>query len=143
MGQVFSLRRSGIDPTAGLVVSEDDYSVRVTRTDDQRFWLRLEKPSGGELVVSDCLLGDADEAVMGAACALAVRQLGLLRPERVVFRDVVAGGHQTADFPRKMLLAGERAKRLAKAVATATGRQCGCLEMSSRRGRLDAAVGLD
>lgn len=143
MGITFSLRRPQGSASPDLLISEDDYSVRVTHVADRRFWLRMEKHPGAELVVSDCAAGQADAATLAAACRLAVRRLGAMRPSRVVFRDVVAGGHQTADFPVKMLMAGQLAKQLAASIAAEAGRRPGCLALTPRRGRLDAVVGLE
>lgn len=125
---------------ASLTVSNDGLAIRVESELDPRFWVRVEAGGGAELVVTDFTAGGRPEAELLEAMVMAVEALKPGPFRRMVFRDLIPAGHQTAQFPVKVVEAFDRVKRLADAVAGAEGRSVASATMEPRRGKLDAII---
>jgi len=128
------------DPAAELVVGGDDFSVRVESRLDPRFWVRIERETGGGIVVTDFTAGSRPEAELKAAFLLGVEALNVADFDRVVFRDLVPSGDQSEGFPVKVIQSADLAKRLAAALAEARNRPVRGFTMEPRRRKLDAIV---
>lgn len=128
------------DPAAELVVGGDDYSIRVESKLDPRLWVRIERETGGGVVVTDFTAGSRPESELKAALLLGFDALMAPEFSRVVFRDLVPAGDQVEGFPIKVIQSADLAKRLAAALGEATGRAVKSFTMEPRRGKLDAIV---
>lgn len=72
-----------------LSVSQDEFSVRVASTVDDRFWIRVELPPGACVVVTDAMPGSQSDETMAAGLAAALRTAGAENSTILIFRDVV------------------------------------------------------
>lgn len=131
--------RERVQPARMSLVG-DDLAIRVESELDPRFWVRVEAGGGAELVVTDFTAGGRPEAELLEAMVMAVEALRPGPFRRMVFRDLIPAGHQTAQFPVKVVEAFDRVKRLADAVAGAEGRSVASATMEPRRGKLDAII---
>lgn len=123
-----------------LSLSGDAYCVRVESDIDPRFWVRIERGDGEDLVVTDFTAGGRPDAELRQGLVMGIEALQPGAFERLVFRDLIPAGHQSAHFPRQVVEAFDKVKRLAAMVARATGREVGQATMAPRRGKLDAIV---
>jgi hypothetical protein len=71
-----------------LVRRSDDFSEQFSDPADERFWLRIEKPLGDPVRVTDLLFGSHDELDMAHALGHALQLLGLNRPSSIVFTNL-------------------------------------------------------
>lgn len=127
-------------PASGLSVSGDDYCVRVESDIDARYWVRIERGEGDDLVVTDFTAGGRPDRELQQGLMMGINALQPGAFDRMVFRDLIPAGHQTPQFPLRVVEAFDRAKRLAETVAGATGREVAAATMEPRRGKLDAIV---
>jgi hypothetical protein len=127
-------------PAPRLSISGDDYCVRVESDIDPRYWVRIERGDGEDLVVTDFTAGGRPDAELRQGLVMGIEALQPGPFDRMVFRDLIPAGHQSAQFPRKVVEAFDQVKRLAATVADATGREVGQATMEPRRGKLDAIV---
>ncbi|WP_137929175.1 hypothetical protein [Mesorhizobium comanense] len=125
------------DPELDLLVREDDFSVRVERSDDPRFWVRVERETGDSIVVTDYNAGSRPDQELAAGVALALRTLR--RPlDKVIFRDMFPLGMEGPDLPVKMIQATEALKKICLHIAAETGQEVASFNLEPRRGKLDA-----
>ena len=127
-------------PRQRLSLVRDDIAIRVESEIDARFWVRLEVEGVDELVVTDFTAGGRPEVELIDAMVMAVEALEPGPFRRMVFRDLIPAGHQSAQFPVRVVEAFDRVKRLAEAVADAEGRSVATATMEPRRGKLDAII---
>jgi hypothetical protein len=71
-----------------LVRRSDDFSEQLSDPADDRFWVRIEKPLGDHLRVTDLLFGKQDELGMAHALGQALLTLGVNRPSSIVFTNL-------------------------------------------------------
>ena len=129
---------------ANLVVKEDDFSVQIEAPDDERFWVRVERPNSSLIVVSDLTRSGLSVERVAAAFQLAVESAA---PKIVLsglrFSDIAP----STRTPRE---ASERAKHEAAQITRvvvpfAKVRSLAILvaEIVSRREKFDFVVGFE
>jgi len=80
---------SHLEATAsGFAFRTDDYSVQITHASPARFWLRIELPIGGALVVTDFSPSDVSVAQSAIALAGAFEHADCMDTSKIIFRDI-------------------------------------------------------
>ena len=92
----------------------DDYSEQFSDPEDPRFWIRIEKPLGDTVVLSDVLFGEQDEYRMASAIGQALETLGLRRSRKMIFKHL---------GPASEWETGEKLARMEKVVEALVTRQ--------------------
>jgi hypothetical protein len=112
----------------------DDFSEQFTDPDDERFWLRIEKPVADSVRVTDLLFGKQDELGMAHALGQALLTLGLNRPSSIVFTNL---GHAD-DFATGQAVV--RAKKVVEAMVLRQRRFISETRTTIAHGRVDLIV---
>lgn len=114
----------------------DDYSEQFSVSEDPKFWIRLEKPLGETLTVSDLLFGAKDEYFMAAAFAQALVMLGLKNPTAIRFQNL---GYHDDPATSKVV---DRIERFAEAMVARQRRFMVGRDLQVRRDKVDLVIAL-
>lgn len=75
----------------GFSVRSDDYSLQISRPDDERFWLRIEQ-ADGDLIITDFFAGALNRSDQAAALQFGLDHAGFpVATDRIIFRDIHSG----------------------------------------------------
>ena len=89
-----------------LVVSEDDFSVKVTSDVDPMFWVRIKRTDDQTIVVTDFKAGSLQQITLNIALRKAVSTLHKRAPKQLTFKNVAPLTHlndnERADFAREL-----------------------------------------
>ena len=81
----------------------DEFSAQFSRPEDPHFWIRIARPTSGDLVVTDFFSGGFDDYQMAAALAQALERLELRRLGSLAFRKLgPVGAADTAEAIRQV-----------------------------------------
>lgn len=124
---------TGFEST-GLVRRSDDFSEQFSAPDDPSFWIRLAKPIGEAVVVTDLLFGECDDLRMAGALGQALDIVGIRKPSQLIFQNL---GH--VDAP-ETAVAVQRADRVVEAFVMRQRRFIVGRNLSFRLDKVDLVV---
>lgn len=133
-----AIRRLDVSkPAVRLALTEDDFALKVTSAEDPRFWIRIEKNTAQDVVVTDFTAGGLAPGALVAGLAKALDGFGLVDGSLVVFRDIVPGGEGGG---ARLIAARTTAQDAVAAVVRPLHLVPTSAELEERRGKFDLRI---
>lgn len=119
-------------------VSVDDFAIKVACTRDPMFWIRVKRPRGGDVHVTDFQRGGQSRAALADGLLAALDVAGVAVPRRLRFSDIAPMGASDPRFHSRLTEAIEDVRIAADAVARRRGAAVRSLDTSPRGDKVDA-----
>ncbi|MBO6553725.1 MAG: hypothetical protein JJ926_12860 [Roseitalea sp.] len=139
-GNIISLDRARQDRAATLshAVSVDEFAIKVACARDPMFWVRVKRPLGGDVHVTDFQRGAQSRAALADGLIAALQAAGIALPRRLRFSDIAPMGASDPRFHGRLAEAIEDVRIAADAVARRHGAALRGLDTRPRGGKVDA-----
>ncbi|MCR9123082.1 MAG: hypothetical protein NXH91_12505 [Phyllobacteriaceae bacterium] len=123
---------------AAHAVSIDDFAIKVACARDPMFWIRIKRPHGDDVHVTDFQRGGQSRAALAEGLLAALDAAGIALPRRLRFSDIAPMGASDPRFHGRLTEAIEDVRIAADAVARRRGATVHCVDTSPRGDKMDA-----
>jgi hypothetical protein len=139
-GNIISLDQVRQDRAATAVpeVSADDFSIKVVCDGDPMFWIRLERPAGRNVRVTDFKRGTQRRELLSEGFLAALDAAGIAMPAQLRFSNIAPMGPSDPQFSHRLTEAIADVRSVAEAVARRGGTTIRSLDARPRGDKVDA-----
>lgn len=130
-------RQDGVVASAPMV-SADEFAIKVACNTDPIFWIRIKRPQGGDVRVTDFQRGGQSRAALAQGLLAALDVAGIVLPRRLRFSDIAPMSASDPRFQGRLTEAIEDVRIAADAVARRHGAALRSLETRPRGDKMDA-----
>jgi len=127
--------RAAMDPHA---VSADEFAIKVSCAHDPMFWVRVKRPQGGDVHVTDFQRGAQSRIALADGLLAALDVAGVALPRRMRFSDIAPMGPSDPKFHSRLTEAIEDVRIAADTVARRRGATVHSLDARPRGDKVDA-----
>ncbi|WP_299891833.1 hypothetical protein [uncultured Ruegeria sp.] len=118
-----------------LTFQQDEFSVKLTLTDDPKFWWRVEKTNGDTLLITDFMPGAQNDQTMAIALKNLMAQSGQTPPLTVIFHDLVPGSPEPGAYRIRLNDVAQSLERWSHIAADLMNLSLADTELQSHRGK--------
>lgn len=124
--------------TVSHAVWVDDFAIKVACAGDPMFWVRVKRPVGRVVHVTDFQRGAQSRATLADGLLAALDAAGIALPRRLRFSDIAPMGSSAPQSGSRLTEAIEDVRIAADAVARRRGATVHCVDTSPRGDKVDA-----
>ncbi|MBO6639296.1 MAG: hypothetical protein JJ920_16545 [Roseitalea sp.] len=124
--------------TVSHAVWVDDFAIKVACAGDPMFWVRVKRPVGRVVHVTDFQRGAQSRATLADGLIAALLTAGTAMPVRLRFSDIVPMGSSAPQSGSRLTEAIEDVRVAADAVARRGGTSVRSLDIGPRGDKVDA-----
>jgi len=118
-----------------LTFQQDDFSFKLTLTDDPKFWWRVEKTNDNTLLITDFIPGAQNDDTMATALKNLMAHSGQTPPLTVIFHDLVPGSPEPGAYRIRLNEVAQSVDRWSHLAADLMNLSLGDTELQSYRGK--------